>query len=189
MKKRILAVLVAVIVAVSAAAQDKPATEAGHSISVDLFGVQYAYELPVARTATITGRVEAKFFAVFGASRQHSNYSGYVGVIPTVELEPRWYYGLDRRAANGRNTAGNQGSFVALRLYTYLPYGYCSASYVHMDGVAWVAPTWGLRRVWRDGWMFEFHTGPRLGYGYHGDFADRPFFKGIDLNVRFGYRF
>lgn len=169
-------------------------TEANHSVSIDLIGIHYAYEHPLGRTATIVGRAGANFgFAWSGSWRSGTMYyyGSYWEVKPTVEIEPRWYYGLDRREWRGRSTDGNAGSYLSLNVSNVFP-GYNSNDF-KMWGYTTFAPTWGMRRVWSSGLMLEFSTGYRFGF-YHDPattpiFDDEDFLNHIDLNLRFGFKF
>ena len=176
-----------------------PHTEANHSISLGYLWLRYAYEHPISRTSTIIGRAGADFGAAWG-NGFFGNYSYWVAA-PVIEVEPRWYYGLDRRAAHGRSTEGNAGSFLSLNLQTMLP-GYVSDRSMEMSGVTALSPTWGFRRVWGSGWMFEFRTGLVFLYLHRGmnylGFSpfdglyvgtDRHLFWAPQLNFRFGYSF
>ena len=200
MKKFIVCAVVALFMApLVANAQSgqsipKPYTESNHSVSFDLLGLHYAYEHPLWRTGTIIGRVGAKF-GVAGSSWRTGvgiNYGDYWTLIPSIEIEPRWYYGLDRRDRRGRSTFGNAGSFLSLRIQNRFP-GYISdKGYRHdRDGVTFFAPTWGLRRVWNDHWMFEFTTGLRFGILHDGGhwWDDGHALDNLNVNVRFGYSF
>jgi hypothetical protein len=155
-------------------------TVANNAVSAEIAGMHYSYEHPIGRTGTVVGRAGANFFAALGTSN-------YWGVMPSVEVEPRWYYGLGRRAAKGRSTELNSGSFLSMRLRTYFPCGYISDRDVALEGVTLAAPTWGFRRVWNGRWMFEFHTGVFVAYNHVEKV--KPFSPGIDLNVRFGMAF
>ncbi len=176
-----------------------PHTEANHSISLNYLGLRYAYEHPIGRTGTIIGRAGADFGAAWGDGF-FGDYS-YWMAAPVLEVEPRWYYGLDRRAAKGRRTAGNAGSFLSLGLQNYFP-GYISDRSLKMSGVTTLSPTWGFRRVWGSGWMFEFRTGLVFLYSHSGvnyigsstidglyTDTDRHLFWAPQLNFRFGYKF
>ncbi len=214
MKKTIICAIAALFMApLIASAQSgqsatKPYTEANHSVSLDLLGLHYGYELPLWRTGTIIGRVGANF-GITGQTTRGGDWRTGTGVpwgdywmvAPSIELEPRWYYGLDRRDRHGRSTFGNAGSFVSLNVQNRFP-GYISDKGFDMYGVTFFSPTWGLRRVWRDHWMFEFTTGVRFGvthnggYWWNGDadggvsWANRKaVIDHINVNVRFGYSF
>jgi hypothetical protein len=171
---------------------EPPSTEANHSVSIDLIGLRYAYELPIARKATIIGRVGANFGAAWFTGGEWRTgitlpYGDYLMISPSIDIEPRWYYGLDRREMHSRSSAGNSGSFLSLKVQHRFP-GYISDDYIRMVGTTFASPTWGLRRVWRDHWLFEFTTGLRFGmsqgYWWSADVVDR-----LDVNVRFGYTF
>ena len=207
MKKSILLVAVAVMSAVGANAQTpfaaRPSAEANHSVSIDLLGLHYSYEHPLWRTGTIIGRVGANFGGAWqpaggGQGRTGTGfyYGDYWSVMPSVEIEPRWYYGFDRRAAHGRDTDGNAGSFLALKVQSRFR-GYASDGYYGgvMGGVTFVSPVWGLRRAWASGLSLEFTTGVRFAIPHDGGrlFPDIEVvgdaLERLDLNLRFGYSF
>lgn len=175
----------------------RPRVEANHSVSVDLLGVHYAYELPVARTLTVVGRVGVDF-AVTGGDWRSSvlmPYGDCFMAAPTIEIEPRWYCGLDRRERHGRSTDGNQGSFLSLRVANVFR-GHVTNDWPRA-GMTTFTPAWGLRRVWRGGWMMEFSTGLRFGFLHKelwaGDgrriFERDDALEHLDLGLRFGYKF
>ena len=106
-------------------------------------------------------------------------------IYPTIDIEPRFYYGLDRRAGKERSVAKNTGSFVSVQMKTVLPFAYVvSDNDTQPTGLIFISPLWGLRRIWNRHWLFEFSAGVSL-------FKENR--KGIDwlpaLNVRFGYSF
>jgi hypothetical protein len=207
MKKTVLTATAAVAMALAGAtgagAQDRaqlPETESSHSVSVNLIGVDYAYELPLGRTATIIGRAGANFGASWYGKNGGSWRTGvlvpygdnYRTLSPAVELEPRWYYGLDRRAALGRDTGGNAGSFVSLKAQSLLhELGGDSRDYgiAKRPGLTTFAPTWGVRRVWRGHWNAEFTAGVRFGVAHDGEWWDEGSLERLDINLRFGYTF
>jgi hypothetical protein len=196
MKKAILTALVAAVLAVSASAQEQfiepPRTEANHSVSIDLLGLHYAYEHPLGRTGTIIGRAGVNLGISGGNWRTGTafEYGNYWQLQPTIEIEPRWYYGLDRRAGKGRNTAGNSGSFLSLRMANLFP-GYSSDGY-KMTGATTFSPSWGLRRVWNSGLMLEFTTGYRIGLTHDSRpqwWGEDDFLSHLDIGLRLGYKF
>jgi hypothetical protein len=190
MKRVILMAAMAVMIAVSANAQSdntqKPSAETTQSVSLSIPfnpSLQYGYELPFARRGTITGRVgldggPAEGGGVFG------DYDLWM-IAAAIDIEPRYYYGLDRRAAHGRSTAGNAGSFFALQVKNVLPLGYVSDSNFDIYGATIFTPMWGMRRVWGESWQFEFTTGYSFGAGWGNGALDH----GLHLGVSFGYSF
>jgi hypothetical protein len=192
MKKVILMAAVAVMTAAGANAQSddtqKPRTETRQSVSHEISptmgtSVHYGYELPLARRATIIGRV-----GVYGGGVWGTNFYGDYGywmIAPSIDIEPRFYYGLDRRAAHGRRTAGNAGSFLALQFKNILPFGYISDSRLAIYGATMFSPMWGMRRVWGEHWLFELTAGYSLGVGWGND----KIVHSPHLGVSFGYSF
>ncbi len=167
---------------------EKPSTETTQSVSLNLqlpfsAGLHYAYELPIARRATIIGRIGADAYASWGYNMWSGNWS-YLAITPTIDIEPRFYYGFDRREAHGRSTAGNAGSFLALQVKNMMPFGYVSDNDLYIAGATFITPMWGLRRVWADHWQFEFTAGAHLGLGWNGGLQYGP-----HVGLRFGFSF
>ncbi len=160
-----------------------PATEATQSVSLNIAGLHYAYEHPLARRATIIGRAGVDAGATWGSNMLFGSYS-YWMIAPSIDIEPRFYYGLDRREARGRSTTGNASSFLSVQMKNVLPFGYVSDSDLTIYGATSFTPMWGMRRVWADHWLFEFTAGFSLAWGWGGGFGTSP-----HLGVRFGYAF
>ena len=189
-KKVFLIAMAVVVAAVGANAQERsserPSTETTQSVSLNIplgASLHYAYEHPLGRLTTIIGRVGVDAGAAWGYNMLGGDW-GFWMVAPSIDIEPRFYYGLDRRAAHGRSTAGNAGSFLALQMKNVMPFGYISDSDLTIGGATIFTPMWGLRRVWGGRWLFEFTAGASLGWGWSGGFEGAP-----HLGVRFGYSF
>ncbi len=186
MKKVILMAAVAVMAAVGANAQtpaSRPSAEATQSVQLSILGLHYAHELPLARRMTLTGRVGADVgIAVDGDL--FGNHTTTWMAAPTIDIEPRFYYGLDRRASLGRSTVGNAGSFLALRVKNMMPLGWSSDKGAKPVGATFIAPMWGMRRLWGEHWQFEFTAGANIGIGWKGKYGWTP-----HASVRFGYSF
>ncbi len=179
---------VAVMTAVSANAQTRtstlPAAEDTQSVSFSVLGLHYGSEYSLARRFTLTGRVGVDGAVAWGYDLFGGNGT-FWAIAPSIDIEPRFYYGLDRRAAHGRSTAGNSGSFLSLNVKTLLPVGYISSSDSRPTGATFLLPKWGLRRVWGKHWLFEFTAGAALGWGWE----DREFMCTPAIGLRFGYTF
>lgn len=190
MKKTITFVFVALLFAtLCASAQEmqlasSPRTESNHSASVGIVGVNYAYEFPLGRKVTVVGRIGLYTENFTLLANKKLNDMLIIVINPTIDIEPRFYYNLDRRARNGRNTTKNTASFAALQIKAVLPHVWSSDNHSESDGLILVSPLWGLRRVWNEHWLFEFAAGASL------------FQRDVDrwewlpaLNLRFGYSF
>ncbi len=192
MKKTFLIAVLALLIAPCAQAQT-PRVEANHSVSLDLLGpgLGYGYEHPVGRKSTIVGRAGVVGGLAWG-SGFFGDYFGYA-IVPAIGAEARYYHSLDRRAAKGRSTAGNSASFLSMGVRYLFPGGIASDG-VEITGGTILTPGWGLRRVWRERWLFEFRTGVNLQlysqlrsgstdlYAFHIDWSPA-------ANVRFGFVF
>ncbi len=160
--------------------------EATHSVALDIplgANLNYAYELPVARRTTVIGRVGAYAAVAGGYNMLFGQWLTWM-VLPAIDIEPRFYYGLDRREAHGRSTEGNAGSFLSMNIKNILPFGYISDRGMTFSGATVFTPQWGLRRVWGGHWLFEFTAGINLAAGWRGGFEWSP-----SVIVRFGYSF
>jgi len=178
-----------------------PQTELNHSLALSILGVQYAFELPVDRIATLIVRPGMQF----GYTHGSGFYGGsdlFYAILPTIDVEPRIYYNLDNRARRGKRMEGNQGNYFSLLIKNVLPFPV--ASDVEGDrivGATLVTPMWGMRRVWGGHWLFELGGGvglqfpwaSRASLGWDGNgHGDGPFEFGRiypNINVRFGYSF
>lgn len=112
---------------------------------------------------------------------------------PYLALEPRWYYGLDRRHRLGRNIKNNSSNYVSL-LTSYIS----SKTPVIKNGdfditpAIFLVPKFGIRRSFAKNFNYEFSG----GYGYQYNFFSKTnpcdckhFTTTIDLQARIGYNF
>ena len=53
-------------------------------------------------------------------TRAYYNSTSNVVLRPVLNLEPRWYYNLNKRLSQSKDIDGNAGNFAALKL-SYLP--------------------------------------------------------------------
>lgn len=188
MKKQFLIAVLALLIAPCAQAQT-PRVKANHSVSLHLIGLDYTYEHPIGRKSTIVGRAGVVGGLAWG-SGFFGDYFEYA-IVPAIGAEARYYHSLDRRAAKGRSTAGNSASFLSMGARYLFPGGIASDG-VEITGGTILTPGWGLRRVWRERWLFEFRTGVNLQlysrlktadlYAFHIDWSPA-------ANVRFGLVF
>ncbi|PIB27559.1 hypothetical protein BFP77_11765 [Maribacter sp. 4U21] len=127
---------------------------------------------------------------IFGGSLYYDG-TGYL-LIPTISLEPRWYYNLDKRASRSKNTSANGGNFVSLKT-SFLPDWFVISNYENIDVInqVTVIPTWGIRR--NIGSHFNYETGFGIGYRYSfaksAGFAENESDLAANLHLRIGYRF
>lgn len=108
-------------------------------------------------------------------------------IIPSVSIEPRWYYNLKQRVRKGRRIDSNSGDFVSL-IAKINPNVFVFPKNIDSPHMFSLIPTWGLRRA--IGRNFNLETS--LGAGYRVAFS--PSTKTTKefiyyINLRFGFVF
>lgn len=118
----------------------------------------------------------------------NGSYSGFL-FVPSLRVEPRWYYNLDKRLAKGKNIKNNSGNFLSLTT-TYNPDLFVIPEDNNLNFISSVSviPKWAIKRTY--GNHFTFETGAGVGYiFYTEDYGDIDGEVGVDLHLRIGYTF
>lgn len=175
MKRFILIISVALLASINVAGQNSVKTVSNHSVSVNLFGADYAYEQSLGGNWSILGRIGFEPIKVEGYIDEHDVTHSQFSPRPALTIEPRFYFNLGRRARQGRATDLNAADFLSIKAST------AKLSSGHRDDTAfYVAAQYGIRRVW-DRLFIE----PTIGVAYHAWFDDwLP-----ELQFRIGYAF
>jgi hypothetical protein len=154
------------------------ATESTQSVSLSVLGLEYAYEHPLNRKFTVTGR--GGLAAGMKWNKISDNHTKFDYLIcPTVVLESRYYYNLEKRFAKGKETARNSAGFLSAQARYYIPWGITPENNRIRENAIVFSPSWGLRRILYSKWIVEINTGLNL---WTGDFKIEP-----AANVRFGF--
>lgn len=164
------------------------ATEKTHSISANIIGLEYNYELPLGKTTTMV------FHGGVAGELAYSNSSLFVfdeklvtkdawhaSLRGTVGADFRYYYNFEKRARKGKSLKDNSGNFLSLDLQYYTPGFYTR----NMDtkSVTLLTPSWGLKRVYNSNLLIELNFG--FSVGFDGSyFGWKP-----AANFKFGYSF
>ncbi|HPW26097.1 MAG TPA: hypothetical protein PLY31_03095 [Tenuifilaceae bacterium] len=158
-------------------AQDSLMVQKNHSISMEVAGLTYNYETPVANKITLIGRLGLQ--AGVGYS---SSFGSYYAISPAVSLEPRFYYNISKRKSIGKNILGNSANFLSINtMYVLDPvieHKTTSSDFFVVN------PQWGIRRVYWNHFLLEAGAGFSYFFNTHGD---NDF--GLMLNLRLGYSF
>ena len=115
-----------------------------------------------------------------------------VALVPSIALEPRWYYNIKKRANKGRHIANNSASFltVAIEYYPDL-FKIGGPDYLYVPNQISFIPKWGIRRSIAKS-NFNYEAGIGLGYLLYLD-KDNPYRDqsdvAVDIHVRIGYTF
>lgn len=123
-----------------------------------------------------------------------SGYSRDTGflLVPTITLEPRWYYNLNKRVKKSRRIDGNSGNFISIKS-TYHSDLFVISNEDNINFITDISivPTWGIRR--NVGKHFTYETGIGIGYiHYFKDenvYLDNEADVAVNLHLRVGYRF
>lgn len=119
------------------------------------------------------------------------NRTGFI-LAPTINLEPRWYYNLNKRVNKSRRTANNSGNFLSLK-GTYRPNLFTISNYENTYVIPNISviPTWGIRR--HIGRHFNYEAGIGIGYNYifakSVGYLENRDEAALNLHLRIGYSF
>ncbi|WPR71874.1 hypothetical protein SLW70_01740 [Flavobacterium sp. NG2] len=144
------------------------------SVEENLFGVQlsiintsFQYETKLDRKITLHS--ELGFGLAFATIKNDDptiEDEKSTIIYPFINLEPRWYFGLDRRAKLGRNTKNNSANYLSLATTFFsnqtllLNTGGFNVT-PHLS----IVPQFGIRRAFAKNFNYEFSGG--VGYGYN----------------------
>lgn len=170
--KRII-VLGLVFISCLVSAQEEVSVEKNlNSVQVGLFSVSFQKEFRLERKFTFRGEI--------GLMTGSSNVEFPDGqkvksfmVVPFVNVEPRWYYSLDRRKRLNKNTANNSSNYFSL----FTSFESASTAIVNTKDLEVapcikIVPEYGFRRGFGKKWFSEYSAG--IGYRYN-------FFKKDDV--------
>lgn len=156
------------------------------SVEKSIFGIQTGFlGVWLHNEARLSGNIALRSELGFdgGLSASRSSSIDLI-LIPVLNLEPRWYYNLQKRSGASKNTEGNSGNFLSLKTSFY-PDWFVISTHDHV-GVAnqlAIIPSWGIRR--QLGSRFNYEAGIGLGYRqlFNGDGS-----AAMNLHLRIGYR-
>ena len=114
-----------------------------------------------------------------------------VTLVPSINIEPRWYYNIAKRAEKGRYTANNSANFVTVAV-EYYPNLFLigGPDGLEMDEQISFIPKWGIRRTIAQS-NFNYELGIGVGPVWYlnkeqnYDRADVT----VDAHIRIGYTF
>lgn len=138
------------------------------SVEKNLFGVQVGihplsgyYEMKLADKIALRGELGFGFGWSVGGS--YSDNSVEWAVLPSLIVEPRWYYNLQRRVNKNKRIDANSGNYLSLHTGVHPGFGIGSKD-VEFYPSLYAMPTYGLRR--NIGKNFNFETAFGVGYGW-----------------------
>ncbi len=111
---------------------------------------------------------------------------GFV-IAPSINLEPKYYYNINKRSAKGKNIKNNSANYISIQA-VYIPNWFVISNYdnVEVSNQISLIPTFGIRRNFGKNFNYEF----KVGYGYNFLLEDNTSGSGtIDLGFKIGYDF
>jgi hypothetical protein len=127
----------------------------------------------------------------FGITQNNFNDKNNFILIPSVRVEPRWYYNLTKRSDKGKSINKNSGNFLALNTTWNPDFFFISnenKDNLNVISLVAIVPKWGIKRTY--GSHFTFETGIGLGYVFYlEEYNNETGTVGLDLHLRLGYTF
>ena len=171
-------VLLIVLVSFFAKAQEVSLGKSLNSVQLCLFSLSFQNEFKLDRKITLRseiGLATGNSTATFPDGHKEKSFL----IIPFVNLEPRWYYGLDRRSRLNRNTANNSSNYFSL-LTTYVSSRTALVNTKDFEVAPFVSivPEYGFRRSFGKNFFWDSSAGIR----YQHNFFDNSFTYTINEN-------
>lgn len=123
------------------------------------------------------------------------NSEAHWAALPYINVEPRYYFNLEKRRKKRKRIDNNCGNYLSL-CFGYQPGFGITSGNVNLNPIAYIIPTYGLRRNIGKHFNFEFAFGIGKGWEFrewtrydgttfHETYTDRI----INLRLAFGYVF
>lgn len=160
-------------------------TEKNQSVSADILGIKYNYELPLNDKFTVNlygglkGEIGYFAFKIGNWQEEYWLYS----IRGEAGADFRYYYNLAKRSMKGKNTRKNTSNFWAINVSYLTPPAISSPKWILPSSILMASPYWGIRRVYKSNLFFELHLG--LSVGVH---QGKVGFAELS-NIKFGYVF
>lgn len=158
------------------------------SVQTGLVGVWANNELKLSSQFALRTEIGLELLSFEYAHTDETKY----GAAPSVSLEPKWYYNLEKRVRKGRNILGNSGNAFSVRINYLAPNAFLISDIDNYKGVDQIniIPKWSIRRVYGKHFIFEtgFGLGPVIAVGKYSKYADSGDVY-VDVHARIGYCF
>lgn len=173
----------------------KPAVEKNlFAVNLGIVSVGFQYEGRLARKWAL--------HAETGISLNPYTVSGYTNSMDKTEyitspyliVEPRFYYGLDRRQRHHRNTKNNSSNYISLKTHFAAADWAVTNSDKRFEPASalYIVPSYGIRRSFAKRFFYEFSFGVGLQHNFHkrGNFyGDDQNEVAVDGQAKIGYTF
>jgi hypothetical protein len=187
MKKNIVSFILLVVI-FNAAAQQASVEKSTFGIQTGFLGIWAHNESKLSNSIVLRSELGLDA-AIFG-----DNFIGSKSfiMVPSITIEPRWYYNLNKRVSKNRRIDGNSGNFISIKT-TYHPdvvIGSLANNVTFISDIS-IIPTWGIRR--NVGKHFTYETGIGIGYVHYFEKDNVVLVDdnglALNLHLRIGYCF
>lgn len=151
---------------------------------IGLFGLDIYNESKILTNTSL--RAEASLYPAIWGGDFYSN-TGFA-LYPTLSLQPKYYYNINKRVEKGKNTNNNSANYVSLQL-KYTPDWFVISNHdnVKIYNQVYFIPTFGIRRNFSENFNYEFKVG--FGYGTTVGYQNKITGGVMDLGFKIGYDF
>lgn len=156
--KRIIAFTILVFT-INSNAQNASVEKTFFGIQTGFAGIWLNNETKLTKTIALRSEIGIENDFAVG---DHYNGAGFI-LQPVLNVEPRFYYNLEKRKSNGKKTSKNSGNYLSLKT-SYHPDWFVINLDRNFGKIAdlSIIPTWGIKR--QIGNHINFETGIGLGY-------------------------
>ncbi|PRX56037.1 hypothetical protein [Flagellimonas meridianipacifica] len=174
----------------------KPSEKSFFGVQVGLIGLWVHHEARLVESIVLRSELGLDMVGFFRNDVFAANPENSVGgpfFAPTIALEPRWYYSLQRRSKENKPTTKNSASFISfetkyypdLFLLTGAPEGTQFAKQLA------ICPRWGFKRTVANNFTYELGIGYKI-YHLLNDVDRNRVNDGegfINMHLKLGYTF
>lgn len=195
MKNLIVLSLVLVCLGAKAQEADKVTVEKNlYGAQLGLLSTGFFYETRLGRKITLMSEVGLTLVISTKESNNPAIKDQTSTIIaPYVSLEPRLYYGLDRRSKLGRNIRNNSSNYISLNTsFTSSKTPVIQNGDFDVVSAINISPKYGIRRSFSKNFYYEFSA----GYGYQYNIFGKTIgcdckhsSTDIDIQARIAYNF
>lgn len=129
---------------------------------------------------------------------QYETFNGEKGnvLVPSISMEPRWYYNISKRYTKNKNTSKNSANFFSINI-EYYPDVFVIGdmpNFMYVPNQIDIIPKWGIRRHIANS-NFNYEAGIGIGYKTYLNKDDDKIVKSstdnlaLDIHLRIGYTF
>jgi hypothetical protein len=164
--KRIL-ILGFVLNSMMARSQDASVEKSMYGLQLGLVEFHFMNETKLERKIALRTEIGFNLVSTTVKSNDASvkDKTSYI-TAPDLSLEPRWYFGLDRRARLNRNIKNNSSNYLSLKTtFTSARTPITNPDNVKIVSALFVVPEFGIRRNFAKHFNYEFSGG--MGYQYN----------------------